>query len=323
MSSTKSPIHTYNNGQPYFLARGRNASSRPILDRGRSVHSIVKGFPDATRFLKVVNRELKIRNYSRKTVKNYISHLRSFLSWFGNRPHRVTIEDVRGYLEMLVDSGANSASLAGSLCAIRTAFDKFCGRDVTLGLATPRKNKTQPVILSRTEVEQLIQAAPRRDIKLAIGLMYAAGLRNSELCRLRIRDFDFERNLIRVDQGKGRCDRIVVMPKTFFKTFQQICADKKGEEYLFASSDFRAGRHISPRTLQRWVSVTASYTGIKKRVTPHSFRHAFATHLLESGTDIRFIQRLLGHKRLETTTIYTRLAKTGESRVSNTVRSIG
>ena len=311
MATSTRPVHTYNNGQPYSKALGRNAVVRAVEHRCKSPHPIVEGFPTAQQFIVAVKRELKIRCYSVNSRRTYISYLKSFLSWYGNMPHRVTVEDVREYLELLVDSGASSAHLSGNLSAIRTGFDKFCGRDVTLGLATPRKSKMQPVILSRSEIEKLVLAAPRRDIKLAIGLLYAAGLRNSELCSLRVRDLDFERNMIRIEKGKGRCDRLVYMPTSLFSTLKQICTGQPGDQYLFASSDYRSKRHISPRTLQRWVSATLQLTDIKKKVTPHSLRHAFATHLLESGTDIRFIQRLLGHKRLETTTIYTHVAKMG------------
>ena len=309
MRRTVSPNHTYNSGQPYLPARGREAPTPALHYRQCTIHPIVTGKPSKHQFISCVERELKIRYYCRSTIKNYLASLKAFLDWLGYAPHRATLEDVRDYLEMIVDSGASSSQLAGILSALRTAFDKFCGRDITLGLATPRKKKTQPIILSRSEVEAIIQAATRRDIKLAIGLMYAAGLRNSEVCRLQIKDLDIARKMIRIEQGKGRSDRVVGMPATFFQALASLCESSSADDYLFPSPEYRSKRHISPRTLQRWVTAAAALAGIKKRVTPHSFRHAFATHLLENGTDIRFIQKLLGHKRLETTTIYTHVAK--------------
>ena len=309
MRRTVFPKHTYNNGQPYSPARGRRFPAADVQYRTRLVHPVVTGKPGKQEFLDCIKRELKIRFYCRNTIKNYLTYLTGFLDWLGHAPHRATLEHVREYLEMIVDSGASSSQLAGILSAIRTAFDKFCGRDITLGLATPRRKRSQPVILSRSEVEAIIQASTRRDIKLAIGLMYAAGLRNSEVCRLRVKDLDFDRNTIRIEQGKGRCDRVVAMPGTFFQALSQICQGTNYDDFLFPSREYRNNRHISPRTLQRWVSECACLAQVKKRVTPHSFRHAFATHLLENGTDIRFIQKLLGHKRLETSTIYTQLAK--------------
>ena len=314
------PIHTYNNGSPYRSAAGRGLAREAVHRHRFSGHPIVQGFPSGAEFIKAVNRELKIRAYRRNTRTSYISNLTKFLRWFGGAPHQVVIEDVRNFLEVLVDGGASSSTLSGHLSSIRTAFDKLCGRDVTLGLATPRRQKRQPVILSAAEVQRIIAAAPRINIKLAIGIMYAAGLRNGELCRLRVRDLDFDRRTIRVYQGKGQTDRTVLLPRTFEATLRELCSDRQGTDYLFPSgrrsrSSRAAGRHMSPRTLQRWVVLSVDLAGLKKRVTPHSFRHAFATHLLENGTDIRYIQKLLGHARLETTTIYTRVAQVRSERI--------
>ena len=192
------PIHTYNNGQPYFKARGRNSEKMAVEVRTATCHPIVRGRPSVSEFLRVVGRELKIRAYQRTTQRAYLANLRKFLDWFGGLPNQVTIESVRNYLEDLADGGAQSATLTGNLAAIRTAFDKFCGRDVTLGLVTPRRPKRQPVVPSRREVARLIGAAACSRDKLLIGLMYAAGFRLSEVCRLRWADFDFDRMAIRV-----------------------------------------------------------------------------------------------------------------------------
>ena len=309
------PNHTYNDGRPYRVAAGRDFGQDVVYHHRFNGHPIVKGFPSSGLFLKAVNRELKIRAYRRNTRSSYISNLTKFLRWFGGPPHRVVLEDVRNFLEVLADGGASSSTLSGNLSAIRTGFDKFCGRDITLGLATPRRRKSQPVILSPAEVQRIIAAAPRMTIKLAIGIMYAAGLRNSELCRLRVADLDFDRRTIRVYQGKGQTDRTVLLPRTFSPILRELCNNRKANQFLFpaaqqqkSNSVSSSNRHISPRTLQRWVHLSVDLAGIKKRITPHSFRHAFATHLLENGTDIRYIQKLLGHARLETTTIYARVA---------------
>jgi len=304
-----SPIHTYNNGQPYQIARGRLADRSQLEQAIHKGHSILQGRPDRLEFLAAVKRELKIRKYAPASISNYMSSLSGFLGWLGSMPNTVTSEHVRNYLEVLVDGGASSSHLTVTLSAIRTAFDKFCCRDVTLGLATPRKQKRQPVVLSTAEVTRILNSAPTRMSKLAIGIIYAAGLRNRELCRLRVRDLDFDRHTIRVSQGKGSADRLVMLPKTFSARLFEMCSDLKGDDWVFPSRASRRNRHISSRTLQRWVHLATDMAGIKKHVTPHSFRHAFATHLLENGTDIRFIQKLLGHQRLETTTIYTRVAQ--------------
>lgn len=318
-TAANDPIHTYNDGLPYSAPRGRSVERDQVERRPFKGHSIVRGRPTSDQFQQVVIRELKIRGYSPNSISSYKSSLRCFLAWFGNQPNLVTSEDVRNWLELLVDGGASSSHLSVNLCAIRTAFDKLCQRDVTLGLATPKKKKKQPTVLSQEEVSRVLNAAPSFSIKLAIGIMYAAGLRNSELCRLRIRDLDFDRGTIFVSQGKGRSDRIVMLPKSFESALKAISENSLGEDFLFPTKKIgeTRNRHLSSRTLQRWVKLCVELAGIKKVVTPHSFRHSFATHLLENGTDIRFIQKLLGHQRLETTTIYTKVARVQVSRVES------
>ncbi len=309
--------HTYNTGEPYRIARGRHRPESALDYRLTTCHPIVRGFPSTAEFVRCVQRELKIRYYSKRTIKSYLSALRCFLRWFGNAPHKVTVEHVRCYLEILVDGGASSSWLAINLAAIRTSFDKFCGRDVTLGLETPRKSKRQPVVLSQSEIKRMLCAATCFDDKLLIGIIYAAGLRVSEAARLRWMDLDFDRNTIRVVQGKGNRDRMVMLPKSFRTVLMALSKESgeenSGEKFIFLTrKKFRKGqpgRHISPRTIQRIVRDVARLANVSKQVTPHSLRHAFATHLLENGTDIRFIQKLLGHQRLETTVIYTSVAK--------------
>ena len=303
------PVHTYNSGKAYQIAKGRSAEREKVEFAIRKGHSILHGRPSTEQFLTTINRELKIRKYAARSIASYQSALKGFLAWTGLPPNQVTIEDVRNYLELLVDGGASSSHLVVVISAIRTAFDKFCCRDVTLGIATPRQRKRQPIVLSAEEVKRILNAAPTRPAKLAIGIMYAAGLRNSELCRLKVCDLDFDRKTIRIYQGKGGSDRLVMLPETFALQLMVICKNLNGKDWIFPSLNQRSGRHLSPRTLQRWVATAANLAGITKKVTPHTFRHAFATHLLENGTDIRFIQKLLGHQRLETTTIYTHVAK--------------
>ena len=143
---------------------------------------------------------------------------------------------------------------------------------------------------------------------LLIGLLYASGLRVSEVVRLIWSDFEFDRGFIRVRQGKGKKDRLVLLPEVFRPRLRMMLTNHLPSEFLFPSLD-RAGRHLSPRTVERIVAECRQRAEIAKPLTPHSLRHGFATHLLEGGTDIRFIQKMLGHERLETTAIYTKVAR--------------
>jgi integrase/recombinase XerD len=301
--------HTYNDGKPYLPARGRNVE-RQAVEHWAASHAIqdLTTEPSVEEFLRVVRRELKIRGYSQKSRKSYLSVLRSFLNWYRHSLCEVTPDDVRDYLELLVDGGASTSHLSVSLSAIRTALDKFCGQDCTRGLVTPRRRHKLPIVLSEVEVRKLLEAAISFRDKLLLGLMYAAGLRVSEVVRLQWEDLDFERNTMLVRQGKGHKDRLVMLPETFKPVLAKFSELNANRGYLFPSEGRRSGRHLSPRTAQRAMQTAVELAGITKPATCHSLRHSFATHMLEHGTDVRYIQKLLGHARLETTTIYAKVA---------------
>ena len=298
------------NGLPYQVARGRHSPRPRVEVLSQPSASVVRGRPEGYEFVRLIVRELKIRFYQPKSVKSYRHALVSLLRWFGAAPHRLTQEDVREYLLYLVDAGLASSTVSNHLAAIRTAFDKMCLRQVTLGLVVPRKPKRLPVVLSPNEVIALLQAAPSQRDKLLLGMMYATGMRVSEVVRVRWRDVDFDRRVINVWQGKGRTDRQVTLPVCFESLLTALSKGFQAEDFLFPSeSGTRHDRHLSPRTAQRIMERAVRIAGIKKRATPHSLRHSFATHSFENGCDIRRIQKLLGHTRLETTTIYIKVAQ--------------
>ncbi len=171
------------------------------------------------------------------------------------------------------------------------------------------------MVLSGAEVVRVLEAAPSLRDKLLLGLMYAGGLRVSEVVRLRWHDVDLDRKQLRIRLGKGRKDRMATLPQCLEPTLGSLKKLAGAKDFLFAGA--RPGRYVSKRTVQRAMARAVAIAGIEKRATPHTLRHSFATHLLENGTDIRFIQALLGHARLETTVIYTKVART----VARTVQS--
>ncbi|WP_442510262.1 tyrosine-type recombinase/integrase [Novipirellula sp. SH528] len=306
-------LGVYTDGRLYTQAHGRYAPRDAIEDTLSSRLAVIdldSARPTGAEFMRVIQREIKIRFYGRNTLSNYRSHLKSFLRWFGNAPHAITREHVRDYLEYLVDAGLDSQTVSGHLSAIRTVFDKMCFREITLGLATPRKSKRKPVILSTQEVQRLLQATPSLRDKLCLGLMYATGMRVSEVVRLRYRDIDFDRGVISVWQGKGRADRSVTLPNSYRPLLKNLGEYYDASEYVFPSE--KRGRHLSPRTAERIMARAVNIAEIKKHATPHTLRHCFATHSYENGCDIRRIQRALGHVNLETTTIYVHIARPGE-----------
>lgn len=302
MTTTTQPIAE---PRPQRPAHGRYAPRKRVEDHLQPTLSVVSGTPTSAQFLEAIVRELRIRFYQPTTIKSYRSAIVCLLRWFGGPPHRITREHVREYLLFLVDAGKGSSHVANHLAAIRTCFDKLCCRNITLGLVVPRRPKRLPVVLSTEEVATLLETAISRRDKLLLGLMYATGMRVSEVVAVRLRDIDFSRRVITVWQGKGRVDRQVILPRTFEPLLKAI-ADNAGTEFLFEA---KPGRHISPRTAQRAMKRTVEIAGIKKKATPHSLRHSYATHSFEQGADIRRIQKLLGHVRLETTTIYVKVAR--------------
>lgn len=311
----------YSNGRVYRPARGRYGPRQQVEDELEDSASVVRGSPSSAEFVQQIVRELRIRFYQPKTIKSYRNSIRSFLWWFGGPPHCVTREHVRHYLLYLVDAGAASSTVGNHLAAIRTVFDKFCLRRTTLGLVVPRRPRRLPVVLSREEVIALLQAAPTLRDKLLLGLMYATGLRVSEVVRFRWRDVDFNRRMVCVWQGKGRRDRQVMLPKCYESLLRRLSEECAGDDFLFPGE--RRGRHISPRTAQRIMQRAVRIAGIQKRATPHSLRHAFATHSFENGCDIRRIQKVLGHAKLETTTIYVKVAEpSDESRMTSPLDQI-
>ncbi|GAB5407189.1 MAG: tyrosine-type recombinase/integrase [Aureliella sp.] len=269
--------------------------------------------PDAATFVELAQRELKIRKYGENTITNYRSAINSLLRWSGLRPKQINREHVRDYLEYMVDGGSGASQLGVHLSAIRTIFDKMCFRDITLGLETPRKRKKLPIVLSKNEVQKLLSAAVSLRDKMLLGLMYATGMRCGEVIKVRWREIDFERNVIRIIQGKGRVDREVMLPDCFRHLFAALAKQAKPTDYLFPSESTRStcasSRHLGARTVQRVMSRTLRLANITKPATPHSLRHSFATHSFEDGCDIRRIQKVLGHVQLETTTIYVKVSR--------------
>ncbi len=312
------PVHRYTSGQAYTTARGRNAEREAVCDsydwrNAVALCDLEHEDPSPATFVELVEREMKIRKYCKNTITNYRSALNSLLRWSGLRPRQICREHVRSYLEYMVDGGSGSSQLGLHLSAIRAAFDKMCFRDITLGLESPRKPKKLPIVLCKDEVRSLLGAAVSLRDKMLLGLMYATGMRCSEVVKLRWQEIDFGRNVIRIVRGKGRVDREVMLPECFRSLFSALSKQAKPTDFLFPAEGQKAEssngtRHLVTRTVQRVMERTLDLAGISKPATPHSLRHSFATHSFEEGCDIRRIQKVLGHVQLDTTTIYVKVA---------------
>jgi len=257
-------------------------------------------------FLRKLEVELKIAKNSPYTLKSYIKSNEKLLNFSNKNPEQITEDDVKSYIaENLSDKASSSIILF--LSAIRLAYTTILKRDLTLNIKRPKKEKKIPVVLTKEEVKQLLNSLENKKSKLMVSLMYAAGLRVSELVNLKINSLNFDEKIGLVSQGKGRKDRIFNLPSSLIKDLnEQIENQKKArEEYLFSGYNNK----LTTRNLQKIVNKAAIKAGIKKSVHCHTLRHSFATHLLENGTDIRMIQELLGHMDLSTTQIYTHISR--------------
>jgi integrase/recombinase XerD len=251
--------------------------------------------------------DMTIRNFAPKTQHGYIRAVKNFSDFLGRSPARATFEDIRRYQLSLASSGLGVPSINAAMTALRFFFKITVRKgSVTEDIAFVREPRRLPVVLSPEEVARLLAAAPGIKYKAALSIAYGAGLRASEVISLKVADIDSARMVIRVDQGKGRKDRYVMLSPHLLDLLRQWWRIARPTAWLFPGGV--PGEPLTTRQLNRAVHVAAQRAGIDKRVGLHTLRHSFATHLLECNTDIRVIQVLLGHKKLDTTALYTRVA---------------
>jgi len=252
--------------------------------------------------------DMQLRNLAPGTQTNYIHHVAGFARYYWRSPEELDIEDVRGYLLYLLNDRKLSAeSVNQCTTALQflylTTLEMPWSRECFPRAKRPLK---LPVILSHEEVLAFFDNIPSLKYRAAMMTCYGAGLRVSEAVVLKVSDIDSKRMLIRVEQGKGRKDRYVMLSPRLLEVLRRYWRAFPSLGYLFPS--WRENRHLSTGTLQLACREAAARAGLRKHVTVHTLRHSFATHLLEGGTDIRIIQALLGHSRIDTTTRYTRVS---------------
>lgn len=260
-------------------------------------------------YLKMMEEGLRLRGYSQKTIKSYMSHARLFLEYCGKNAEQLLKEDINCYLLYLLEQKGNAHSFVSqAVSSIKFLFEKVLMEDdLTLDIVRPKKEKKLPEVLSQNEVRHILDNVKNLKHKAILFLIYSSGLRVGEVVRLRLKDIDSDRMLIHVVQGKGRKDRYTVLSEVALKVLREYVREYKPAEWLFQGE--QAGRHITERTVQRAFENAKENAGIQKKVSVHSLRHSFATHLLEGGIDLRYIQELLGHQSSKTTEIYTHVTK--------------
>jgi site-specific recombinase XerD len=258
-------------------------------------------------------QDMTMRGFGEHTQKDYIRHVRSFAAFLGRPPDTATIEDLRRFQIDQHERAVGPATINGAVSALRFLFGITLKRpEMALGLVVVRCTPKLREVLSVEEAARLIEAAPGIKYKAAFGVAYGAGLRVSEVAHLKVDDIDSTRMLIRVEQGKGRKDRNAMLSPHLLDLLRQWWREGKRRGVMLPHGWLFPGRNctdpISARQLHRAVHEAAEFAGIRKRVSPHTLRHSFATHLLEQDVDIRVIQVLLGHTKIDTTAIYTKVS---------------
>lgn len=257
--------------------------------------------------------DMAVRGLREHTRRDYVRHVRRFAAFLGRSPDTATPEDVRRFQVHQTRSGATASTINSAVSALRFLFSVTLDRaDLSRRLMITRNPRKLPDVLSVDEVARLLEAAPGIKYKAALGVAYGAGLRVSEVTHLKVDDIDSKRMLIRVEQGKGRKDRNAMLSPQLLELLRLWWREGKRRTVMLPHGWLFPGRSytdpVSARQLHRAVQEAAEAAKIRKRVSPHTLRHSFATHLLEQDVDIRVIQVLLGHSKLETTALYTKVA---------------
>ena len=262
-----------------------------------------------------MDRELRIRGYAENTRKCYIEKMKCFVRYFMRPPDELTAEDVKQYqLFLTKDRRVSWSTFNVHVCAIRFFYREVLRVDWNVEhIPYHRSGRKLPVVLSCEEVWALFDVTSNLKHRALLMTLYSGGLRIGEVVHLKLADIDSGRMMIRVEQGKGRKDRYVMLSQKLLLTLRRYWREYQPALWLFPGAD--PSRPLTRGSVDRLFARAKERAGIQKRVSPHSLRHAFATHLLERGVNILVIQRLLGHRSLRSTEIYTHVA---ENYVSDT-----
>ena len=256
---------------------------------------------------------LKIRRYSQRTADVYLYCFRIFLDYFHDQDiYTLTKNDIIKFLIEQTDKGISASYQNQLVNSIKLYYEKVLGwKSEKYDLPRPKKAYQLPIVLSEEEIAWIFKQVSNLKHKCILYLIYSGGLRLSELINLKISDIDSKRNLIFIKSGKGKKDRTTLLSQTTLELLRKYYQEYKPKTYLFEG---QKGQYSS-RSVQNIFKKALKASGIKKKATVHTLRHSFATHLLEHGTDLRYIQELLGHASLKTTEIYTHVTKKGYDKI--------
>ena len=257
--------------------------------------------------------DMRMRKFGEKTQLDYVRAVRNFAKYLKRSPDTANVEDLRNYQLHLVDHGISPASLNSAISGLKFFYNVTLDRgDLVAKMQPVHLPRKLPVILSREEVSRLIAAAGNLKHQTALALAYGTGLRVNEVVTLKVGDIDSQRMTLRVEQGKGQKDRYAMLSPVLLERLRVWWRVARAQGKMLDGGWLFPGLNpihpLSARQLNRAIHTAADEAGIEKHISMHSLRHAFATHLLEQKVDIRLIQVLLGHKKLETTALYAQVA---------------
>jgi len=267
--------------------------------------------------------KLSVLRYSHNTVKTYKACFSEFINYYSTKEiSEITQQDIQAYLLYLVQERQVSTSYQNqAINAIKFYFEKVLnGPRRIYYIERPRKEKILPSVLSEEEIKRIFEKVKNLKHKCLLMTCYSGGLRISEVLNLKLIDIDSSRMLINIKGGKGKKDRVTLLSVKLLNLLREYYKLYKPNEYLFVG---QMGGKYSERSAQLVLKKAANNAGIKRRVTLHTLRHSFATHLLENGTDIRYIQSLLGHSSPKTTQIYTHITTKGIDQIKNPLDNLG
>ena len=257
--------------------------------------------------------DMTMRRFTHETQRNYIRDVGRFATWLGRSPANATAEDVRRFQIEQQDAGVPVPTMNSIVAALRFLFTHTLDRpDLARKLVRTAHARKIPVVLSMDEMRRLLNATTCLKHHAALSVAYGAGLRVAEVSMLKISDIDSERMLLRIERGKGGRYRNAMLPEGLLALLREWWRAGRQQGVMHADGWLFPGQHylkpLSTRQLHRVVVEAGQAAGISKHIGPHTLRHSFATHLLEDGVDVRVIQVLLGHVRLDTTAFYTKVA---------------
>jgi site-specific recombinase XerD len=275
--------------------------------------------------------DMTARNLGRRSQHSHVLSCKRFAAFLGRPPETATADDIRRFQLFLIETGASICNRNRIMTGVRFLFRVTLRRhDLAAEIYHLKEPQKIPVVMSRDEIERLLAMAATIKVRVMLSLAYGCGLRAGEVVRLRAGDIDSAQNIIRVVQSKGRKDRNVMLPADILEMLRKWWTERPtrrdadlAKERLWLFPGGKPGQALTTRQFSRLFHQTANKAGIRKPVTLHSLRHSFATHLLERGVDIRVIQALLGHDKLETTALYTRVATGMISAVNSPLDDLG